>query len=138
MKSLLNLILIAIACSFANAATSTKSITNSVTKTVTVTVKTTSTKTLPITTNNIIYTKVISDPLIIQYYTTSLSYGVNYYTTVLPNNRKAYDVYGCIPTKGYKSRVVEDCSTTSSLTYCKPSVITMGSVSTYCSIGLKN
>lgn len=140
MKSLLNLILIVIVCSFANAANSTKTIPVTGSKTLPGTNKITTTKTLPIKTiPSSSVTSTASLPPKIQYYTTIVTaYGHITQTTVLPNDSLPYTINGCIPTKGYHTMTKEYCSVSSSITYCKPDVTTKFSVSSYCKLATKS
>jgi len=136
MKSLLNLILIAIACNFANTATS------SGLKTIPVTDKTLPTKTLPnkTTPNSSVLASTAFLPLEVQYYTTAVPSTsknfISYYTTVLPNTViPSGDAYGCVPAKGYTAKRIEEiCTASSSITYCKPYTAFITKATTFCQV----
>jgi len=120
MKSLLNIVLIAIFGSFANAITSS------------------GLKTLPsssIKTTTASTTAQVSD---IKYYTTIVTNNnFEAATLIIPNNAMPNRQLTCIPTKRTTSEVNEYCTSTSSTTYCEPRTTTRVFGERYCTAQTK-
>jgi len=138
MKSLLNIFLIAIFGSFANA------ITSSGLKTIPITgkINTTTGKTLPYTgkiiTSSTVKTTVptisttahLSD---IKYYTTRVqNFSGGVATLVIPNNVFPSNSFSCYSAKSTTTKTTEYCTSTSSTTYCEPRTTTIVRGGSFC------